>query len=508
VKASRRRFLQLVAAAPVLVAGRGEARSASLTPQIHNETRNTRFGARGRRWPSELPETPPARLSEDPAQPLAASELPAERHSGRPLVEVVEGYRRGPHFGPKGLDVSSLASLLHFTNGVTRQYRKYTLRAAPSAGALYAGEVYVVVARVEGLSPGLYYYDVAPHRLLCVRKGSLLPDVQAALERPAEIADAAFAIVLTNVFGRYSWRYANRAYRYALIDSGHIGENLRLAASSAGLADASPLRFCDDVLNDLLGVDGRSEAACALHAIGTPGESHGGPAPAVRRLVEKQEFAEIKMGGRVTERYHEATKLLPAERSARAQSEPPRPATSATPATKLPLPSSPAMTIEAAIDIRVQLSDLSFVLKMAAGSDALRRTHGVRLFAVAHRVAGLDPGVYEYLAPGNGLALVRAGARVNPMLQSVRQRLAGTAAVGLIMAAQLSGGSSTLGERWYRDLLLESGAMSQRIYLAAESLGLAGRNLAAFIDDSFNEKLDLAALGLSTLHLTVIGNGN
>ena len=41
------------------------------------------------------------------------------------------------------------------------------------------------------------------------------------------------AILLSNVFERYSWKYANRGYRYALIDSGHIGENLRLAARSA-----------------------------------------------------------------------------------------------------------------------------------------------------------------------------------------------------------------------------------------------------------------------------------
>ncbi len=86
--------------------------------------------------------------------------------------------------------------------------------------------------------------------------------------------------------------------------------------------------------------------------------------------------------------------------------------------------------------------------------------------------------------------------------------MAGTAGVALVMAAQLSGGMSPLGERRYRDLLLESGAMAQRIYLAAESAGLAARNLAAFLDDRFNEALELAALGLSALHLTVIGNGN
>ena len=93
------------------------------------------------------------------------------------------------------------------------------------------------------------------------------------------------------------------------------------------------------------------------------------------------------------------------------------------------------------------------------------------------------------------------------MLRALGQQLAGTAAVGLVMAAEISGGASPLGDRSYRDLLLESGAMAQRIYLAAESAGLAARNLASFVDDYFNEKLELDALGLSALHLTVVGNG-
>ncbi|NQZ60046.1 MAG: hypothetical protein HRT88_21555 [Lentisphaeraceae bacterium] len=49
------------------------------------------------------------------------------------------------------------------------------------------------------------------------------------MSRGTSVADAAAVVLLTNVFGRYTSRYANRGYRYALIDTGHIGENLRLA---------------------------------------------------------------------------------------------------------------------------------------------------------------------------------------------------------------------------------------------------------------------------------------
>ena len=73
------------------------------------------------------------------------------------------------------------------------------------------------------------------------------------------------------------------------------------------------------------------------------------------------------------------------------------------------------------------------------------------------------------------------------------------------MAAHLDATSSPLGDRRYRDLLLESGAIGQRVYLAAEALGLAARNLAAFRDDRFNELLGLRERRLFALHLTMVG---
>ena len=66
-------------------------------------------------------------------------------------------------------------------------------------------------------------------------------------------------------------------------DSGHIGENLRLAAVSAGLAEGAWLRFHDDLLNSLLRVDGRKEAVCAVHAVGRGGSRDGAPGSAGRR---------------------------------------------------------------------------------------------------------------------------------------------------------------------------------------------------------------------------------
>ena len=120
--------------------------------------------------------------------------------------------------------------------------------------------------------PGLYAFQPREHALVPLREGPLLRRVGAALENPGAVANAAAVVLLTNVFQRYKWKYRGRGYRYALSDSGHIAENLRLASAGAGLGVASPLRFQDDVLNALLGQDGRREAVCALLALGHASE--------------------------------------------------------------------------------------------------------------------------------------------------------------------------------------------------------------------------------------------
>jgi SagB-type dehydrogenase family enzyme len=83
--------------------------------------------------------------------------------------------------------------------------------------------------------------------------------------------------------------------------------------------------------------------------------------------------------------------------------------------------------------------------------------------------------------------------------------MAGSAAAGLVMVAGIAQQAARAGERSYRDLLLEAGAVGQRVYLAAEALGLAARNLAAFWDERFNDLLGLDGTERAAIHLTMLG---
>jgi SagB-type dehydrogenase family enzyme len=500
----RRAFLQLAAASALVRPSRAAAETETSALGVHRATRNTWHGPSG--LGSLFTERP---LSYKPYPGAARTPLPdGAATASASLVEVVGGYNPALGFSGEPIPLALLAQLLRLTNGVTGTVQGSDppehRRAAPSAGALYAGELYVVAERVDGLAPGVYSYAVAEHELVSIRGGAALGEVAAALETPASIAGAACGVLLTNVFQRYAWRYGPRGYRYALIDSGHIGENLRLAATAAGLGHASLLRFHDDALNTLLGIDGREEAVCALHVLGRSSAARA--APARRTLVERG-VADRSLAA--VERYHEATKLVPgravpAAAAATPVEPPPQEA-----ALTLPTPPAPTLPVARAIQQRrsargfredvITLEALSFASAMARGPGL-----GVRL--VAHRVHGLAPGLYESLPGAHALRTLRAGSLEGQLVRAcLFQERAGSAAAAFAWVADL-GRAAPAGERCYRDQLLEAGAAAERLYLAAESLGLAARNLAAFFDDSLDDLLGLDGRERAVIHFTLLGH--
>ncbi len=499
--------------------GASAAGSSSLAHQLHRATRNSRGGAIGRRL--RFARARPTRAKAYPGLPRLALPAPG-RDGSASLHEIVRRFTAVRALESAPLSLERLARLLQLANGITSP-GPYPLRAAPSAGALYAGEVYVVADRVRGLEAGVYSYHAPTHHLVRIASGSHAAAVASSVEWPDAIARAPASILLTNVFYRYTHRYANRGYRYALIDSGHIGENLRLAAAAEGLAVASFLRFADDALNGLLGIDGREEAVCALHAIGRELQAAEPPAP--RSFVEAQHAPGFAPDADVSvpDVYHAATKLVRradlGSDSSRATG--PRPGIwSATDAATLALPARepPTATLAWAINERrsaarylelpMPLTDLGFLLELAQRNAAAALAPWIALRVVAHRVDGLPAGVYHDDPLAHRLAEVRPGDQSDALRHVCGgQQKAASAAVGVAMLADLEGAVAS-GDRAYRDLLIEAGAIGQRIYLGAESIGLAARNLAAFFDDRFNALLRVDGERRAVVHLTMVGPGN
>lgn len=187
-------------------------------------------------------------------------------YRGLSLEETIEMRRSTRDYSATPLSSEGLSRLLHAAQGITEH--RWGFRAAPSAGALYPIELYAVVQDVVGLKPGIYHYAVQEHRLELLHQGDFRAEVVRAGIGQAFLGQAGVCFVLSAIFQRTRWRYRERAYRYVLLEAGHIGQNIYLAATSMGLGACAVGAFLDDDLNDLLGLDGKEETTLYIMPVG------------------------------------------------------------------------------------------------------------------------------------------------------------------------------------------------------------------------------------------------
>ncbi|MFW9944291.1 MAG: SagB/ThcOx family dehydrogenase, partial [Candidatus Sifarchaeia archaeon] len=137
----------------------------------------------------------------------------------------------------------------------------------------YPVETYLCINRVEEIDPGLYHYSVPSHELECLEQGSFAVQVRrGALDQQlAEHAPVVF--IWSAVFARSKWKYLQRAYRYIFLDSGHVAQNLALAAEALDLGTCQIGAIYDDELNSLLDLDGIVESVIYLSSVGHPRRS-------------------------------------------------------------------------------------------------------------------------------------------------------------------------------------------------------------------------------------------
>jgi SagB-type dehydrogenase family enzyme len=170
---------------------------------------------------------------------------------------AVRRYRREP------LDLSQLSQILWSAQGITGT-RKF--RAAPSAGATFPLEIFVVVGKQgviaseakqapEELQAGIYHYEPNSHSLSLHKPADLRPDLARATLDQEFIIDAPVDIVICALYHRTSYRYGKRGERYVHIEVGHVGENIHLQAVALGLATVEVGAFHDEEVSKALGVE-------------------------------------------------------------------------------------------------------------------------------------------------------------------------------------------------------------------------------------------------------------
>lgn len=187
---------------------------------------------------------------------------------GPPLWDTIRARRSERSYTREPITMEQLSQLVWATQGTTSAIRNYQLRAAPSAGALYPVETYLIVNRVDGLKSGLYHYDAAGAVLRLLKEEELGPQAAAAALDQRMAEDAAVVFVWTAIPERGKWKYLERAYRYIYLDAGHIAQNLYLAATALGMGCCAIGALYDEEANQLVGVDGASETVIYMCTVG------------------------------------------------------------------------------------------------------------------------------------------------------------------------------------------------------------------------------------------------
>lgn len=184
-------------------------------------------------------------------------DLPEIDLSGeKPLPQLLQQRRSIREYGDDPLHPAELGQLLWAAQGITHPEG---LRTAPSAGALYPLELYVVIGNVAGISAGVYHYEPDKHQLTLTARGDQRKVLARAALGQSWIADAAVVVVFTAVYKRTSRKYGPRGERYVHIEVGHAAENLFLQAVDLGLGTVDVGAFNDKAVAERLQLPAKAE---------------------------------------------------------------------------------------------------------------------------------------------------------------------------------------------------------------------------------------------------------
>jgi SagB-type dehydrogenase family enzyme len=425
----------------------------------------------------------------------------------KPFSELLKPYPAEP--ADRSVSLEDLSRILFLGYGITARRpssgEDFYYRSVPSAGALYPCELYLATQSVPGLEDGLYHHAIHRRDLGRLRTGvhTDLPDAGGSGEGFSSLV----TFYITVIFYRSIWKYRDRAYRYHLLDTGHLVEALVLAIKSLDLPCHVTYDFDDSSVNTLLGVDGVREACLAV--VGIPGgvvpdDGRKPPLEALShasasRVSSREEIPEA------VKRIHETSSRVVGTRNLQCDMLPECGIRS--------LPWQP-VSFEKSFPEKMNFSQAAVARRSRRNFvpvplgrrifQALMQTfwmHDAGSFQPFHFVAsgviagaceGIDPGQYWINPHTHAIARVRPGELSGEMGRiALNQRWMESACLQFFFVAPLSAIETLWGPRAYRYAMISAGRLAHRIYLGATALGLGCCGIGAFYDGEASTLLGL-----------------
>lgn len=171
----------------------------------------------------------------------------------------------------EAITLEELSYILLMTQGIKEiKGNNYVgLRPVPSAGGRHPFETYLVVLNVEGLKKGIYRYLPLEHKIIFIKEEDSLDEkIVEGVNKQKFAGNAAVTFIWACIPYRTEWRYADRTYKIALLDAGHIGQALYLACETIGLGTCAIASYNQKLIDDLIDIDGEDEFAVYISPVG------------------------------------------------------------------------------------------------------------------------------------------------------------------------------------------------------------------------------------------------
>ncbi len=213
------------------------------------------------------------------SQTVQSIKLPQpEFKSSTSVEEAILERRSTRYYSNEALSLNEISQLLWAAQGITKEVKNPPswweigewqggYRTAPSAGALYPLEIYLVAGNVENLKPGVYKYMPKNHELITISSSDKREEIFDAASNQKWIKKAPAVFVIAAIYERTSVKYGSRAQRYTHIEVGHVGQNIFLQAGSLNLGTVMVGAFRDEVLKEKVGMN-KNENPLAIMPVG------------------------------------------------------------------------------------------------------------------------------------------------------------------------------------------------------------------------------------------------
>lgn len=173
----------------------------------------------------------------------------AEKQGGMSLNDALALRRSGRSYIQEPMHIKQVSQLLWSAQGINNEDN---FRTAPSAGATFPLEIFVMTNNISGLDKGIYHYQPEDHALELVHQGDYSSELMKAALGQSMIKDAALVVIFGAVPERTTARYGKRGERYVHNEIGHASQNLHLQASALGLSTVVVGAFKDDEVENVL----------------------------------------------------------------------------------------------------------------------------------------------------------------------------------------------------------------------------------------------------------------